>query len=69
MLVSAIIGALDTLHAAAPAEVLCSLNDLLLVRQQGGFATCLCAVVEIENLQEHGTAVSRQASGTRSQRS
>lgn len=45
MLVSAIIGALDTLHEAAPASVLRSLNDLLLVRQQGGFATCLCAVV------------------------
>lgn len=48
MLVSAIIGALDTLHDAAPARVLRSLNDLLLVRQQGGFATCLCAVVTPE---------------------
>jgi len=45
MLVSAIIGALDTLHDSAPATVLRSLNDLLLARQQGGFATCLCAVV------------------------
>jgi len=45
MLVSAIIGALDTLRDAAPATVLRSLNDLLLARQQGGFATCLCAVV------------------------
>jgi phosphoserine phosphatase RsbU/P len=45
MLVSAIIGALDTLHDPAPARVLRSLNDLLLGRQQGGFATCLCAVV------------------------
>jgi len=45
MLVSAIIGALDTLHDAAPATVLRSLNDLLLARQQGGFATCLCALV------------------------
>ncbi len=45
MLVSAIIGALDTLHDAAPATVLRSLNELLLARQQGGFATCLCAVV------------------------
>ncbi|HKO20900.1 MAG TPA: SpoIIE family protein phosphatase, partial [Acidobacteriaceae bacterium] len=45
MLVSAIIGALDTLRDAAPARVLHSLNDLLLARQQGGFATCLCAIV------------------------
>jgi len=45
MLVSAIIGALDTLRDAAPAMVLHSLNNLLLARQQGGFATCLCAVV------------------------
>jgi phosphoserine phosphatase RsbU/P len=45
MLVSAIIGALDTLRDAAPAKVLQSLNRLLLDRQQGGFATCLCAVV------------------------
>ena len=45
MLVSAIIGALDTLHDAAPPMVLRSLNDLLLARQQGGFATYLCAVV------------------------
>ena len=48
MLVSAIIGALDTLHDAAPAMVLRSLNELLLLRQQGGFATCLCAVVTPE---------------------
>lgn len=45
MLVSAIIGALDTLHDPAPATVLRCLNDLLLTRQQGGFATCLCAAV------------------------
>jgi len=45
MLVSAIIGALDTLQEAAPTKVLRSLNGLLLARQQGGFATCLCAVV------------------------
>jgi phosphoserine phosphatase RsbU/P len=45
MLVSAIIGALDTLHGTAPAEVLRALNDLLLSRQQGGFATCLCAAL------------------------
>jgi hypothetical protein len=47
MLVSAIIGALDTLRDAAPAKVLHSLNDLLLARQQGGFATCLCALVTL----------------------
>lgn len=47
MLVSAIIGALDTLRDAAPARVLSSLNNLLLARQQGGFATCLCAVVTL----------------------
>ncbi len=47
MLVSAIIGALDTLRDAAPAMVLNSLNNLLLARQQGGFATCLCAVVTL----------------------
>ena len=45
MLVSAIIGALDTLRDSSPARVLHSLNHLLLARQQGGFATCLCAVV------------------------
>ncbi|MGB8845440.1 MAG: PP2C family protein-serine/threonine phosphatase, partial [Terracidiphilus sp.] len=45
MLVSAVIGALDTMHDADPAAVLRALNQLLLVRQQGGFATCLCASV------------------------
>lgn len=45
MLVSVIIGALDTLHDASPARVLHSLNHLLLARQQGGFATCLCALI------------------------
>lgn len=45
MLVSAIIGALDTMHDANSAAVLRALNQLLLVRQQGGFATCLCAAV------------------------
>lgn len=47
MLVSAIIGALDTLRDTSPARVLSSLNNLLLARQQGGFATCLCAVVTL----------------------
>ena len=45
MLVSALVGALDSIRTSAPAEVLRVLNDLLLSRQQGGFATCLCAVV------------------------
>jgi hypothetical protein len=45
MLVSAIVGALDTMHDADPAAVLHALNELLLIRQQGGFATCLCACV------------------------
>ena len=45
MLVSALVGALDSIRTSAPAEVLRVLNDLLLSRQQGGFATCLCAEV------------------------
>jgi sigma-B regulation protein RsbU (phosphoserine phosphatase) len=45
MLVSALIGALDSTAAAEPAIVLRTLNDLLLLRQQGGFATCLCAAI------------------------
>jgi phosphoserine phosphatase RsbU/P len=45
MLVSAIIGALDTMRDADPPAVLRALNQLLLVRQHGGFATCLCASV------------------------
>jgi len=45
MLVSAIIGALDSMHHADPLAVLRTLNQLLLLRQQGGFATCLCASV------------------------
>ena len=45
MLVAAIVGALDTMHDADPAAVLRTLNNLLLMRQQGGFATCLCACV------------------------
>ena len=46
MLVSAVIGALDSMPAAQPAAVLRALNHLLLDRQQGGFATCLCALVD-----------------------
>jgi phosphoserine phosphatase RsbU/P len=45
MLVSALIGALDADRNADPAAVLKQLNELLLARQQGGFATCLCAVL------------------------
>jgi len=45
MLVSVIVGALDTLRCTAPAEMLRALNGLLLSRQQDGFATCLCATV------------------------
>ncbi|MGC2636643.1 MAG: PP2C family protein-serine/threonine phosphatase [Acidobacteriaceae bacterium] len=45
MLVSALIGALDSISSAEGVEVLRGLNNLLLDRQQGGFATCLVAVV------------------------
>jgi hypothetical protein len=45
MLVSAVIGALDSIREASPAAVLQALNPLLVARQQGGFATCLCAVI------------------------
>ena len=45
MLVSAVVGALDTLHDSRPSWVLRTLNALLLARQQGGFATCVCACI------------------------
>ena len=45
MLVSALIGALDSIRLPSPAAVLHALNPLLFARQQGGFATCLCAVI------------------------
>jgi hypothetical protein len=45
MLVSAVVGALDTLHDSRPSRVLRALNALLLARQQGGFATCVCACI------------------------
>ena len=45
MLVSAVVGALDTLHDSRPSAVLRALNGLLLARQQGGFATCGCACI------------------------
>jgi len=45
MLVSALIGALDSTAINRPATVLSILNNLLVLRQQGGFATCLCAAI------------------------
>jgi hypothetical protein len=45
MLVSAVVGALDTMGDGEPATVLLTLNGLLLARQQGGFATCICASI------------------------
>lgn len=46
MLVSALIGCLDTIADTDPAAVLRRLNQLLLTRQQGGFATCLCTSID-----------------------
>jgi serine phosphatase RsbU (regulator of sigma subunit) len=46
MLVATLIGALDSNLVADPATVLMQLNELLLARQQGGFATCLCASID-----------------------
>ena len=48
MLVSALIGALDSNRYIDPSAVLQHLNDLLLTRQQGGFATCQCASIDQE---------------------
>ena len=48
MLVSALIGALDSNRKIDPSTVLQQLNDLLLTRQQGGFATCQCASIDQE---------------------
>ncbi|MGC2301644.1 MAG: SpoIIE family protein phosphatase, partial [Acidobacteriaceae bacterium] len=45
MLVSVLVGAIDAIAEASPATVLHRLNAILLARQQGGFATCLCALV------------------------
>jgi serine phosphatase RsbU (regulator of sigma subunit) len=45
MLVSVLVGALDSISDADPVAVLDRLNAIMLVRQQGGFATCLCALV------------------------
>jgi hypothetical protein len=41
MLVSALIGALDANRDTDPSAVLKQLNEMLLLRQQGGFTTCL----------------------------
>jgi hypothetical protein len=45
MLVSVLLGALDAIAESSPAAVLHELNGIMLARQKGGFATCLCAVV------------------------
>jgi serine phosphatase RsbU (regulator of sigma subunit) len=45
MLVSVLLGALDAILDASPAAVLDQLNVIMLARQQGGFATCACALV------------------------
>lgn len=44
MLVSVLLGALDAIHDESPDAVLHHLNLIMLARQQGGFATCLCAL-------------------------
>lgn len=46
MLVSTLIGALDSNLSTNPAAVLKQLNDLLLARQQSRFVTCLCACID-----------------------
>jgi hypothetical protein len=43
MLVSLLLGALDSITDADPADLLRRLNILMTARQQGGFATCICA--------------------------
>jgi sigma-B regulation protein RsbU (phosphoserine phosphatase) len=45
MLVSVILGALDGIAVAEPSALLHHLNAILLARQQGGFATCVCALL------------------------
>lgn len=45
MLVCVLVGALDSIREAEPAAVLQALNPLLVARQHGGFATCLCAAI------------------------
>jgi serine phosphatase RsbU (regulator of sigma subunit) len=45
MMVSALIGALDGNRSTEPAALLAQLNELLLVRQNDGFVTCLCACI------------------------
>jgi phosphoserine phosphatase RsbU/P len=46
MLVSVLLGALDAIHDGSPAAVLQHLNGIMLARQQGGFATCFCALAD-----------------------
>lgn len=46
MTVSAMIGALRTMAASGPAEILRRLNDSLLGTLRSGFVTCLCARIE-----------------------
>lgn len=48
MLVSVLLGAIDAIPQASPAAILARLNAILLTRQQGGFATCLCALVSAD---------------------
>lgn len=48
MLVSALVGALDITRDQDPSAVLHQLNELLLDRQQGGFATCVCACIGLD---------------------
>jgi phosphoserine phosphatase RsbU/P len=45
MLVSVLLGALDNSADSNPAAVLRNLNVILLARQQGSFATCVCALL------------------------
>jgi len=45
MLVSVLLGALDNSADPNPAAVLDGLNVIMMARQQGGFATCVCALL------------------------
>ena len=45
MLVSVLLGALDGIRDPNPAAVLHHLNHIMFSRQQGGFATCSCALL------------------------
>jgi hypothetical protein len=48
MLVSALIGALDANRDTDPSALLKQLNEMLLLRQQGGFTTCLVLRVDLD---------------------